>query len=288
MGDCEEAEGIKQERIQQEKNKKYEQSLSKDVPVLVRQRGLGLVVNYDKQGESYAIKMDKSVGGMQITVPSRDVSLDDERILSPRTKVDTRFGTGEEVLGLDPHVGCYAINTEVNATEDDQFLAFVQIQDVVKHVEEEEERAIVEDASLPIPDEIGLVSARIVDSRMVNRTCKKFIQYKLEIRTTNYGTVYCWKRSLCDRLLKENGMKRRDIPDLPHRHLVGNFSQQTIRERAEKLKLFVNAAVKAEHLQWGIRVDDQIAVYKRRNKRATQPSSQPNSRGSRSIFSLRR
>ncbi|KAI9913621.1 hypothetical protein PsorP6_006179 [Peronosclerospora sorghi] len=137
--------------------------------------------------------MDKSVGGMQITVPSGDVSLDDERILSPRTKVDTLFGTGE-VLGLDPHVGCYAINTEVNATEDDQFLAFVQIKDVLKHVEEEEERAIVEDASLPIPDEIGLVSTRIVDSRIVNRTVKKFIQYKLEIRTTNYGTVYCWKR----------------------------------------------------------------------------------------------
>jgi hypothetical protein len=33
-----------------------------------------------------------------------------------------------------------------------------------------------------------------VDSRIVNRTGKKFIQYKLEIRTTNYGTVFCWKR----------------------------------------------------------------------------------------------
>lgn len=38
------------------------------------------------------------------------------------------------------------------------------------------------------------MSARIVDSRIVNRTGKKFIQYKLEIRTNNYGTVYCWKR----------------------------------------------------------------------------------------------
>lgn len=38
------------------------------------------------------------------------------------------------------------------------------------------------------------MSARIVDSRIVNRTGKKFIQYKLEIRTTNYGTVFCWKR----------------------------------------------------------------------------------------------
>ncbi|OWZ21157.1 Myosinlike protein [Phytophthora megakarya] len=288
----EEAERIRLERIQQEKNEKYEQSLSKDVPVLVHQRGPGRVVSYDKERETYAVKLDNAMGGMQITVPSDDVNLDDDRILSPRTKVDTPFGTGE-VVGLDPHVGCYAINTEVNAPDDDQFLAFVQIKDVVIHVEEEEERAIVEDASLPIPDEIGLVSARIVDSRIVNRTGKKFIQYKLEIRTTNYGTVYCWKRystfrSLCDRLMKENGMKRRDIPDLPHRHVVGNFSQKTIGERAEKLNLFLNAAVKAEHLQWGIRVDDQIAVYKRRNKRATQPSSQPGSRGTRSIFGRRR
>ncbi|KAG6610736.1 myosin-like protein [Phytophthora cinnamomi] len=288
----EEAERIRQERIQQEKNEKYEQSLSKDVPVLVRQRGPGRVVSYDKELETYSVKLENSMGGMQITVPSDDVNLDDDRILSPRTKVDTPFGTGE-VVGLDPHVGCYAINTEVNAPDDDQFLAFVQIKDVAVHVEEEEERAIVEDASLPIPDEIGLVSARIVDSRIVNRTGKKFIQYKLEIRTTNYGTVFCWKRystfrSLCDRLMKENGMKRQDIPELPHRHLLGNFSQKTIGERAEKLNLFLNAAVKAEHLQWGIRVDDQIAVYKRRNKRATQPSSQPGSRGSRSIFSRRR
>lgn len=45
-----------------------------------------------------------------------------------------------------------------------------------------------------VPDEIALVSARIVDSRVLNKTGKKFIQYKLEIRTSNYGTVYCWKR----------------------------------------------------------------------------------------------
>ncbi|GMG14765.1 unnamed protein product [Phytophthora fragariaefolia] len=227
----EEAERIRLERIQKEKNEKYEQSLSKDVPVLVRQRGPGRVVSYDKELETYDIKLDNAMGGMQITVPSDDVNLDDDRILSPRTKVDTPFGVGE-VVGLDPHVGCYAINTKVDAPDDDQFLAFVQIKDVAVYVEEEEERAIVEDASLP-------------------------------------------STSLCDRLMKENGMKRRDIPELPHRHVVGNFSQKTIGERAEKLNLFLNAAVKAEHLQWGIRVDDQIAVYKRRNKRATQPSSQP-------------
>jgi hypothetical protein len=173
-----------------------------------------------------------------------------------------------------------------------------------------------------VPDEIGLVSARIVDSRIVNRTGKKFIQYKLEIRTNNYGTVYCWKRystfryvewqpdrspyamirsdsycafvsssSLCDRLVKEAGVRRKDIPELPHRHIVGNYSQKMISERAEKLNLFLTAAVRAEHLQWGIRVDDQIAVYKRRVKRQTMSgpaSTRANGGGSRSIFSRRR
>jgi hypothetical protein len=117
-----------------------------------------------------------------------------------------------------------------------------------------------------------LVAARIVDSRIVHKTGKKFIQYKLEIKTSNYGIVYCWKRystfrTLCERLNKEAGFKKKDIPELPKRHILGNFSQKTISERAEKLNLFLTAAVKAEHLQWGIRVDDNIAVYKRRIKR---------------------
>lgn len=53
---------------------------------------------------------------------------------------------------------------------------------------------MIDCCSCVVPDEIALVSARIVDHRVVNRTGKKFIQYKLEVRTTNYGTVYCWKR----------------------------------------------------------------------------------------------
>jgi hypothetical protein len=48
--------------------------------------------------------------------------------------------------------------------------------------------------SMIVPDEIGLASAQIVDSRIVTRSGHKFVQYKLEIQTTNFGTVYCWKR----------------------------------------------------------------------------------------------
>lgn len=95
-------------------------------------------------------------------------------------------------------------------------------------------------------------------------------------------------RSLCDRLHKEAGIKRKDIPDLPRRQIVGNYSLQTMSERAEKLNVFLAAAVAAEHLQWGIRVDDQIAVYKRRVKTAptSKPKSAPSSGGG--FFSRRR
>lgn len=142
------AEQARQQRLQEEKAAKYEQSLSKDVPVLVRNHGPGRVVRYDQQAETYTVRLDNTMGGMTVTVKSSDVNLDDDRILSPRTKVDTPFGTGE-VVGLDPHVGCYAINTEVGAPDGEQFLAFVQIRDVHVHVEEVEERAIVENPSMP-------------------------------------------------------------------------------------------------------------------------------------------
>ncbi|KDO16880.1 hypothetical protein SPRG_17641 [Saprolegnia parasitica CBS 223.65] len=131
-----------------------------------------------------------------------------------------------------------------------------------------------------MPEEIGLASARIVDSRIVTRGGQKYVQYKLEIQTTNFGTVYCWKRystfrALCDRLQKEAGFKKTEIPQLPKRHILGNLSQKTIGERADKLNEFLDAAVRAEHLQWGIKVDDSIAVYKRRVKkpRATTTAS---------------
>ena len=67
-------------------------------------------------------------------------------------------------------------------------------------------------------------------------------------------------RTLCDRLHKEAGVRKKDIPELPKRHIIGNFSQKTIGERAERLNMFLSAAVKAEHLQWGIRVDDAAVV----------------------------
>nr|CCA17619.1 myosinlike protein putative [Albugo laibachii Nc14] len=268
----EEAERMRQEEIKAIEAKKYNAAYSKDVPVTVRNLGIGRIVDYDLQKDEYRVCLDKGQGNRTMTVPFDDVKLDEDRILSPRTQVDTPFGVGE-VIGMDPHVGCYAINTEINAAEGSQVVAFVQVQDVAVYAEEVEERAIV-DEDLPLPDEIGLLSASVVATRVISRTGKKFIQYQLEIKTNNYGTVYCWKRystfrTLCDRLHKENKIKRKDIPEIPPRQIVGNFSPRTIEERAQKLNRFLDAAVKAEHLQWGVRVDDRIAVYKRRVRKAT-------------------
>ena len=78
---------------------------------------------------------------------------------------------------------------------------------------------------------------------------------------------FCVYRALCNRLHKIDGYKKKDIPQLPKRKVIGNLSQKTIRERTEKLNQFLNAAVKAEHLQWGIKVDDSFSAYKRRVKK---------------------
>ncbi|EQC36606.1 hypothetical protein SDRG_06048 [Saprolegnia diclina VS20] len=265
-----------------EKQAKYEQSLSKDVPVIVTGQGRGRVLFYDREAETYSVAIDQFGNDTEVMeVDPNHVILDGERILSPRTLVDTPFGVGE-VVGMDPHLGCYAVANLHGGQSDEPNSyapqAYIQIVDVARH--KERASSVIIEEGLVMPEEIGLASARIVDSRIVTRGGQKYVQYKLEIQTTNFGTVYCWKRystfrALCDRLQKEAGFKKTEIPQLPKRHILGNLSQKTIGERADKLNEFLDAAVRAEHLQWGIKVDDTIAVYKRRVKkpRATTTAS---------------
>jgi hypothetical protein len=88
--------------------------------------------------EQYGIKN----GAQVITVDPAQVVLDGERIFSPRTVVDTPFGVGE-IVGLDPHLGCYAVKNVHGGYEDPTLTthkskspaAYVQIRHVVKHVE---------------------------------------------------------------------------------------------------------------------------------------------------------
>lgn len=247
----------------------FDESFGKNVPVITPY-GNGIVESYNKETGIYAVEVESQPINQPSSVAylqHEELDLDESRILPPGTVVDTPFGIGD-VVGLDPHMGCYVINQENN----DATVAYVQIPDVVVHMETDTSVILADDQmEMEMPEEIAIIATRIVDSRVVSRTGKKFVQYKLEITTSNYGTVFCWKRystfrNLCEKLVKEKGFKKKDLPLLPKRHILGNFNQKTIGERALKLNDFLEAAVEADHLQWGIKVDDQISVYKRRVK----------------------
>ncbi|TYZ65738.1 hypothetical protein PybrP1_011999 [[Pythium] brassicae (nom. inval.)] len=122
--------------------------------------------------------------------------------------------------------------------------------------------------------EVSLISARVVDSRITYREGRQFVEYKLQIETNTRGTLYVWHRystfrNLAATLQTKNGYKRKEIPELPNKQLFGNFSEKIIQERVAKLNQFLEAATNAEYLQWGIRVDQDTCVYKRRVKSAS-------------------
>jgi hypothetical protein len=119
--------------------------------------------------------------------------------------------------------------------------------------------------------EVSLISAKVVDSRITYREGRQFVEYKLQIETNTRGTLFVWHRystfrNLAATLQTKNGYKRKEIPELPNKQLFGNFSEKIIQERVAKLNQFLEAATKAEYLQWGIRVDQDTCVYKRRVK----------------------
>lgn len=147
--------------------------------------------------------------------------------------------------------------------------------------------------------EVSLVSAKVVDSRITYREGRQFVEYKLQIETNTRGTLFVWHRystfrNLAATLQSKNGYKRKEIPELPSKQLFGNFSEKVIQDRVERLNTFLDAATKAEYLQWGIRVDQDTCVYKRRVKsgnsvnRESRSGSSPKRSESRGRFSFRR
>lgn len=269
----------------------YESSLGKNVPVLTP-LGPGIVVSYHKQTRLYTVALDGDTSALR-TYSHAQLTLDDASILSPRKEVETPFGMGE-IVGLDPHAGCYAVTSEVATEQGDwnsgRMAAFVQISDVripkkrassvevVHHHPALKSRVpsvkkyLQKKMEVTMPDEIAIVSAKIVESRINKGKGKNYVQYKLEIVTDNYGTLSCWKRystfrSLCDLLVNEKGFKKQQLPDLPKKTIFGYYSDAKIKEREVKLNDFLTCAVEFDHLQWGIRVSDTISVYKRRVKK---------------------
>lgn len=131
--------------------------------------------------------------------------------------------------------------------------------------------------------EVSLISAKVVDSRITYREGRQFVEYKLQIETNTRGTLYVWHRystfrNLAATLQTKNGYKRKEIPELPNKQLFGNFSEKIIQERVSKLNQFLDAATHAEYLQWGIRVDQDTCVYKRRVKHPNRESMVSTSR----------
>ncbi|KAH9124399.1 hypothetical protein AeMF1_004835 [Aphanomyces euteiches] len=119
--------------------------------------------------------------------------------------------------------------------------------------------------------EVSLISAKVVDSRLTFREGRQFVEYKLQIETNNRGTLFVWHRystfrNLATTLQTKNGYRRKDIPDLPNKQLFGSLSDKIIQERIQKLNEFLEAATNTDYLQWGIRVDQDTCVYKRRTR----------------------
>ncbi|RHY07755.1 hypothetical protein DYB25_013262, partial [Aphanomyces astaci] len=157
-----------------EKQAKYEESLGRDVPIVVTDHGRGRVLFYDRETQVYSVAIEHYGKSEEVLdVYPDEIVLDGERILSPRTLVETPFGVGE-VVGLDPHLGCYAVTNLMVREEgmDDTTAphAFLQIRDIVRHVEARESTdVVIESHGLPIPDEITMKSARIVNSKIVTQ-----------------------------------------------------------------------------------------------------------------------
>jgi len=126
--------------------------------------------------------------------------------------------------------------------------------------------------------EIALLSAKVVDSRITYRDNQQFVEYKLQIETDSRGTLFVWHRystfrNLAEVMQTKQGHPRKRVPELPSKQLFGNFSEKIIQDRVAKLNQFLDAATSGDHLQWGIRVDADTCVYKRRRRPAISASS---------------
>ncbi|CAH0516902.1 unnamed protein product [Peronospora belbahrii] len=120
--------------------------------------------------------------------------------------------------------------------------------------------------------EISLLSAKVVDSRIKTKQGRQYVEYKLQIETDIRGTLVLWHRystflNLAATLKAKNPSSDHDIPELQTQSLTGFFSDQLIIDRIAKLNEFLDVVTKADEFQWGIRIDKDTCVYKRKSKR---------------------
>ncbi|OQR89738.1 myosin [Thraustotheca clavata] len=133
-----------------------------------------------------------------------------------------------------------------------------------------EQQVLALESKLIQAEEVSLISAKVVDSRITCRDGKQFVEYKLQIEMNYQGNLYMWHqystfRNLATTFLTKNGNCRKDIPKLP-RKLFTSFSDKFIRHCIQLLNEFLDAAMNAEYLSWGILVDQDTCAYKRRGQ----------------------
>ncbi|OQR89599.1 hypothetical protein ACHHYP_06184 [Achlya hypogyna] len=126
-----------------------------------------------------------------------------------------------------------------------------------------------------------LVQAKVVDARVVRvtETLHEYdvVQYCLAIETRAHGTFRIWRRyatfmSLAASLTLQCPRMRPDF-ELPESSLRSSqLSTSLITERVELLNRFLTVASSAQHLEWGIRIDADTCIYKRRKlENSTRP-----------------
>ena len=108
--------------------------------------------------------------------------------------------------------------------------------------------------------EISLKKVTIVDYNIIRMMINEIVIYKLKIETYTDGIFYCWKRYsdfkyLYTNLKNKKNYKKKDLPYLPPRMLMGNLNSNNIMNRMDKLNKFLEKAYTNENLQWGIYID---------------------------------
>lgn len=84
---------------------------------------------------------------------------------------------------------------------------------------------------------------------------------------------FCFTRNLAATLKAKNPSSEHEIPELQTQSLTGFFSDQLIIDRIAKLNEFLEVVTKADEFQWGIRMDKDTVVYKRKTKRGANERS---------------
>ncbi|KDO26624.1 hypothetical protein SPRG_08028 [Saprolegnia parasitica CBS 223.65] len=120
-----------------------------------------------------------------------------------------------------------------------------------------------------------LVEARIIDARVVRvahpETMNEYdvVQYCLALETRAHGPMRIWRRystfsSLATSLQRQCPRMRHEL-DVPEADLRSSqLSASNIQSRIEVLNQFLLVACKTSSLEWGIRIDADTCVYKRK------------------------